>query len=294
MPVGRAIPWQAFIPESAYLNSDFMQATIVKRGFARNRICVPLREHDLLAGGLIAKLDGGDIEGVAAEQLDQLVPHIGRALRLRNEIGRHRGIETSLQNALDSLSTGVLVVDLDLRILLANAHADALLAANDGLTSTRGRLAVAKPVRDRFLRAVGGMHRRNGAAPASAITAPRPSGRSPYLLRVFPAIGTVNLAGAGAGCATVTIHDPAAPAALPEPTQLSDALGLTPSEAAVARLVPLAESKRVMAERLGVSENTVKTHLTAIRAKLDARNVTELARVVQAVTVIGQRFGPSR
>ena len=271
-----------------------MQATIVKRGFARNRICVPLREHDLLAGGLIAKLDGGDIEGVAAGQLDQLVPHIGRALRLRNEIGRHRGIETSLQNALDSLSTGVLVVDLDLRILLANAHADALLAANDGLTSTRGRLAVAKPVRDRFLRAVRGMHRRNGAAPASAITAPRPSGRSPYLLRVFPAIGTVNLAGAGAGCATVTIHDPAAPAALPEPTQLSDALGLTPAEAAVARLVPLAESKRVMAERLGVSENTVKTHLTAIRAKLDVRNVTELARVVQAVTVIGQRVGPSR
>jgi DNA-binding NarL/FixJ family response regulator len=113
------------------------------------------------------------------------------------------------------------------------------------------------------------------------------------MLRVFPAIGARQLAGAASACATITIHDPAAPAALPEPAQLRDAFGLSPAEAAVARLVPLAESKRVMADRLGVSENTVKTHLSSVRSKLGAHNLTDLARMVQAAGAVSPSLASS-
>ncbi len=244
-----------------------------------------MRDGDLQAGGFVAGRGGKAIEGSAARDFDRVVPHIGRALRLRNEIGQHRGIAASLQSALDGLAVGTAVVDADMRVLFANSTAETILSANDGLTSAQGRLVVAKSVREAVRMVLRVSYGSKRAPPPAAITAPRPSGRTPYILRVFPAIGTGHLRGAVSACATVTIHDPAAPASLPDPVQLRNAFGFTPAEAAVASLVPLAESKRLMADRLGVTENTVKAHLTAIRAKVGARSVTELAQILAGGTM---------
>jgi DNA-binding CsgD family transcriptional regulator/PAS domain-containing protein len=290
MPPGRSFDSRQFVPEQAMIDSPLMQATVVKQGFKKHHVFVPMRDSDLLAGGFLAK-PGREIEAEEARDLDRLVPHIGRALRLRNEVGRHRGIETSLQRALESLAVGVVVVDAALRILFVNPLAETIFIAGDGLTATRGQLTVAKPAREIVLAAVRGSFSRSGFLPGSAIPLQRPSGRTPYMLRIFPAIGTGQIA--VSACATITVHDPAAPAALPEPTQLRDAYGLTPAEAAVASLVPLAESKRAMAGRLGVSENTVKTHLSSVRSKLGAHNLTELARMVQAAGAVSPSLAPS-
>ncbi len=117
-------------------------------------------------------------------------------------------------------------------------------------------------------------------APAGPIPVPRRSGLAAYLLEVFPAIGVAGLPGSGAAAAILVIRDPVAAPVLADADALVSAFGLTPAEARVARLAPLAESKRAVAERLGLSENTVKTHLTAIRGKLGVRNMTELAQVI--------------
>ncbi len=106
------------------------------------------------------------------------------------------------------------------------------------------------------------------------------------MLRVFPAIGTCSLPGAHSAAATLVLHDPASPAALPDAAFLRTALGYTPAEAEVARLVPLALSKRKMGERLGLTENTIRFHLASMRAKLGARNAAELARIVDRVSLL--------
>jgi len=62
----------------------------------------------------------------------------------------------------------------------------------------------------------------------------------------------------------------AAPPDVPERTQLPD--GLTPREADVLGLIGAGFSNREIAQRLVVSEATVKTHINHLFAKIDARD----------------------
>jgi DNA-binding CsgD family transcriptional regulator len=68
---------------------------------------------------------------------------------------------------------------------------------------------------------------------------------------------------------------------LPAPTAdpaRREALGITPREQEILGLIAEGLSTREMAERLGVSENTVKTHTGRLLAKLQARRRTEAVR----------------
>jgi DNA-binding CsgD family transcriptional regulator len=114
---------------------------------------------------------------------------------------------------------------------------------------------------------------------------PRPSGKPPLLARVFPGAGLASLDGCGAVRVAIVIDDPLDPAALPDVALLRSQFGLTPAEAAVARLLAVTPVRTVLARELGLSENTVKTHLAAIRAKLAVRTSAEAAQIVSRLGV---------
>lgn len=288
MPVGQTVDARRYVSDATMHAAPMMAAFINAHRIGAQHLYVPLRDADLLAGGFIAKRGGAVLEGEPVRRFDRMLPHLGRALRLRNEIGRRRGLAESLQSLFDRLAVAVMVVDRDLRILGFNDRADAILASADGISARRSVLRLADPRQARLLLDhVATCARRNGGAGERIIGVSRPSGLPPYLLRVFPAIGACTLPGAHAAAACVTIHDPVAIEALPDRRLLGAALGLTPAEAEVARLAPLALSKRQVADRLGVSENTVKYHLLNIRAKLGVRNATELARIMDQVALSG-------
>ena len=68
----------------------------------------------------------------------------------------------------------------------------------------------------------------------------------------------------------VTSAPPADEAALPEP--------LTPREIEVLELVAEGLSNKVIADRLGISDQTVKFHLASVSGKLGASNRTDVVR----------------
>jgi DNA-binding CsgD family transcriptional regulator/PAS domain-containing protein len=284
MPVGRARDARAYVSEEETLRTPLFRATMLTQKLTARHLLVAARDDDLWAGGFAAHVGGRDLDAAEVRELDVALPHIGRALRLRGEIERCRGVEASLLSALESLDAGVVVVDGGLRILTSNTAAEKMFEAGDGLRSDRGRLGMSGPARRRVLDHVAACASpgRSGPVPLP-VAAPRPSGHAPYSVQVYPAVGAARLPGSARACATIVIQDPARGQSLPESEALVAALGLTPAEARVARLVPLAESKRVLAGRLGLTENTVKSHLATIRMKLGARNMTELAQVVGRV-----------
>ena len=108
---------------------------------------------------------------------------------------------------------------------------------------------------------------------SAPIRIPRPSGRPDYSVEVLPA----RRAGVAA---TLLITDPAE-RALPEAERLIQRFGFTNGEARAARLATLALSKAQIADRLGLSENTVKSQLAAARNKIGARNALELVTIIQ-------------
>lgn len=63
--------------------------------------------------------------------------------------------------------------------------------------------------------------------------------------------------------------------------RLADLDGLTPREGAVARLVGGGWSNDEIAHQLGVTEHTVKKHLTRVMSKLGMRNRTQVALLLR-------------
>ena len=61
---------------------------------------------------------------------------------------------------------------------------------------------------------------------------------------------------------------------VPDPTRLEQ-LGITPRELQILELIAAGMSNREIAEKLFVSENTVKTHSSRLFDKLDARRRTQ-------------------
>lgn len=294
MPVARAFDSRAFVTEEEMRRTPLFQAAMLTQDISIHHLFVAVRDAELLAGGFAAHPGGQDLDASAVRELDRVLPHIGRALRLRGEIARCQTLQSGLVSALEGLSEGVVIVDPELRVLHANAAAEAMFVARDGLRRDRGCLRLATATQSRLaerVRARGSIASED--APAGPIPVPRRSGLAAYLLEVFPAIGVAGLPGSAAAAAILVIRDPVAAPVLADSDALVSAFGLTPAEARVARLAPLAESKRAVAERLGLSENTVKTHLAAIRGKLGVRNMTELAQVIDRLPNGAGAGGPA-
>jgi DNA-binding CsgD family transcriptional regulator len=109
------------------------------------------------------------------------------------------------------------------------------------------------------------------------------------MARIYPAIGFATIRGAGAARVAVLIDDPADPDQAPDPVLLSSLFGLSEAEIAVARLVPVLPSRSAIAEAIGLSENTVKTHLSSIRDKVGARSTADLTRILVRASSAGRR-----
>jgi DNA-binding CsgD family transcriptional regulator len=170
------------------------------------------------------------------------------------------------------------VVNRDLRMLWRNDAAEGLLEQNDGLSIRTGVIALADQYADKALRrAVFGAM--DGTGPLH-IRQLRRAGRVALVIEVFSAVGMSHLPGCSDAMATIIITDPMGAIELQDSQSLSAEFDLTPAEARVARLLPLSLNRREIAERLGLSENTVKTHLSSTREKLGAHSMTELALIV--------------
>jgi DNA-binding CsgD family transcriptional regulator len=276
MPLHRSADHRVFFSDQTFLTDPFLRHCMVSQDIVKTRMFVLARDDELLAGGFATRRGGAAIAGEDAERLDRLLPQIARALRLHRQINRDRQIAEALYDLIDRLSLGVVVVSRDLRILSTNKCAERLLAARDGIASDRRRFRVTSTQHQKALERNLAKRERESA---EVVMVPRPCGGS-LVLNVFPACGLSGGPATGAAFACITISDPLAPDGLLDLRQIQATFGLSPAEALVAQLVPLALTKRQVADRLGLSENTVKTHLAGIREKLGARSVNELGMML--------------
>lgn len=127
-------------------NSGVVQVQTAEKGsWTEYRAVVPL-EADVRADGDIGIIGihrprrSGPFNAAAKQELQFLLPHVQRALQIRQrlsslELGRQASLE-----ALARAQTATMVVLRDSRILYANPEAEALLQTGDGLRSMHGRL----------------------------------------------------------------------------------------------------------------------------------------------------------
>ena len=78
---------------------------------------------------------------------------------------------------------------------------------------------------------------------------------------------------------------PAPPPLAPDPARAGE-FGITPRELEILNLIAVGLTNREIAERLFVSENTVKTHSSRVFGKLNARRRTEAVRIAKSSGLI--------
>jgi len=216
--------------------------------------------------------------------LETLLPHLQRAAAVQARLARLQHDARLLATTLERLSLGVIALAADLEVVFANAVAEAMLGHGDGLHRANGRLTLGEPTLQRRLRAAVEAAAAGDVAEAAVhLFVDRPSGGPPYTLCLEPAgFGTDGAAEAvlAGAAATLFVTDPARPAAAPPVELLAERFSLTASEAAVARLAALGRGMPFVADALGLSLNTVRTHLKAVYGKTAVNHQAGLARLV--------------
>jgi DNA-binding CsgD family transcriptional regulator len=281
VPPERSADIRCFVSEEVYLADPFWEQILTPQGVRYPRLLSLAREGGHAAGGFISQRNR-EIDAEVAQRLDRLLPHLARALRIGNEVGRARHVESDMGGALEALALGLVVVDRRFGISATNRVAEAILAEADGLRAVSGRLHVACPQCRRQLATEVARH--SASSPAARgdrlVGVPRASIGPAYVLRVLPSAPATGFGAARHGNASIIISDPLRGGRVPDGTIVKRAYGLTAAESAVAALIPFGLSKRKVAAQLGVSENTVKTHLKAVYDKLGVRSQAELVRVL--------------
>ncbi|MBN1772827.1 MAG: hypothetical protein JXB32_16270 [Deltaproteobacteria bacterium] len=211
--------------------------------------------------------------------------HMRRAVRIHLRLQEARRRAAALTEVLDHVTIGVILLDREGRLVVANRTARGMLDVRDGLRARNRRLWADHAVdgvllRQRIDSATLAVDGRCSVA-GGELAVRRPSGRRPYELVVAP-LTMVPLAwSVGAARVLVLVQDPEA-VVEPSARMLRRQYGLTPAEANVCVALAGGADLRGFAEAHGVSLGTVRTHLYRAMDKTGTRRQVELVRLLVA------------
>ena len=232
---------------------------------------------------IMAGTERSDFEGEDRIFLGKLLPHLTRALQMRDRLEEGVRRERALTDAFDRLSAGVLLVSSHGRVLFMNAAARSLVCKGEGLIVDAAGLRAARSDDTARLRAlIGGASQtsvRRARHSGGVMRVARPNGKPPLEVLVAPLRWVDDWPRIERAVAAVFVTDPSL--APPTAGVLTHLYGLTPREAKVLAVIATGASGKRAADELGVSYNTLKTHLRHIFMKTDTRSQAELVRLAQ-------------
>ena len=210
------------------------------------------------------------------------LPHLAASMSQLRTFQRLQSLYGAVLTMLDRVGTGLLLVDSELRVVVANVTAERLLEAGDGLRrDARGRLAALDQNDAITLRtavteiAAASRGEQENASRFFGVT--RPSRRDRYLIELSPlrdSRGEIENDFAGA---MITLIDPDEPEVI-RLHGMREIYGLTGAELAVAEHLVDGLSHTDMADERGVTPGTIHSQVRSIYRKTRSSNRTELVR----------------
>lgn len=283
-PVGEVVTL-ADTGRDRFLESGFYQEFWKTSGHGAERIRANLiMNRDIQIGfGLMPAAQADEITAHMRKVHAALLPHLIRAVEIEWHVSQ---LELENAAALTGRGAAVLVVNSAGRILLADATAETILGRGTPLTMRHGVLR-ARETRDndtlhRLIRScqagIGGHALRGGTAEigfgdGTSLTCrvmPLPADRGGFGLDIDD----------NARPAAVVVLEDAAARRAGDATRLQAHFLLTPKEAIVALECLKGGTRAQLAARLGLSDSTIRTHLTRIFEKTRTRRKAELVALL--------------
>lgn len=222
-----------------------------------------------VAAGLFERRD--------VELLELLVPHLQRAVLLQQRLQHGTLTEPAATDILDAIGHAIILLDAAGMPVHVNRAGERLLSRRDGLSIERGRLCAATPSLtaglDRLLSSA--IRGAAGLRQGGSMLLPRPSGKPALVLVAVPLRNELEWLRPRHAAVCLSVVD------LDQRPSLSDAslgalFGLTPAEAAVARLLLRGVEAREIAAQLSIGYATARTHLARIMEKTATHRQAEL------------------
>lgn len=207
------------------------------------------------------------------------IQHLQRALRIGRELGVNRAENSLLNELLERIACGVVLVCPGGKIVAMNKAAERIANSDDGLASRDGWL-VTSSRRDstELNKAIAGAA--DGKIGGN-LTVRRPSRACAYQVFTMPLSQALAANWPGAPSAAILISDPDGAIDLPAGA-VADLYGLSPAETVVAIETAKGLGLAAVAARLGISRNTAKTHMSRIFEKTGADRQAALVRLLLA------------
>jgi DNA-binding CsgD family transcriptional regulator len=230
--------------------------------------------------------DGPLDEGVR-HRAGLVVPHFQRAVAIGRLFGEHKAVEAVLTETLDHVDAGVFLVTPKGHLVFVNAVGEAMLDEGKILQRRNGALGAVAAEADRVLRDIFAASEKGdisvGTSGVAVPLSTSPTDR--WFAHVLPLTSGARQNTGSRFDATAAVFVRKASLANPTPLEdLAKLYGLTASEIRVLDAVLKVSSVKAIAEMLGISQATVKTHLNRVFRKTGAKRQSDLVKLVAGIT----------
>jgi DNA-binding CsgD family transcriptional regulator len=276
-PVGAVFTDNAVLPGNGVRRFGFFHEVMRPLGIGNVMAAIVHRDGSLSGTATVLRsLDRPDFTEDEQRLMRLLGPHLARAMQLRQRLAAAELGRTAATAALERLDCALLLVD-HRGVSAANPAAERILERGDGLRLRKGALACddhrdSVALEDALRRAA------EGEGSGMVLTISRRSGLRPFSVVVTPLLAAPWWSGPAA---MVLVTDPEK--AGPAPVEVLQRIyGLTRAEARTAVALVGADGAKDVAQRLGTSPTTVRTHLQRVFDKTGTHRQSELVRLVLA------------
>ncbi len=279
-PVGSVFADHELLPPREYLGSEIYNDFFRRHDMGRVIGTKLLQDADLEAFMAVqASMKRAPFTEAEKRLLGRLAPHLARAVQVRTRLLRARSGTAAVEDCLERLAVGVVLLDSRGAPIFANRAASRIFAQQDGLSLQPDGLhvvaAAERATLARLLRGPSGALHASGGG--GSMVARRPSGRSPFALLVAP-VRRRGLFAEDPAC-LVFVTDPSeVPADLAG--SFGRAHGLTRAETGLLQRLLAGRTPAEAARDLEVALSTVRSHLKQVFGKTGARSQSDLMRLV--------------
>lgn len=284
LPVGRAVPSEALLPAPKLMRTEFYAECLEPSDIRHGAGAMLVRESGFLSGlAFHQSWRKGPVGSAALAALQRLIPHFERASRIALRLEGIDGQRAAALEVIDGLRLGVVLLDAKGLVVFANRAAQDMARAGDAISIARGELlgrtaestvALRKLARESIATGCG-----CGEVAGGTIQIERAAPRSPLTVEAAPlrAHGLIPLV--DRPCAVIFMRDPDGEISATG-VQVQRRYRLTPAELEVALEIAKGQGTQHVADELGVTVFTVRTHLSRVLAKTGLRRQAELVRLL--------------
>ncbi|MDR0787398.1 MAG: helix-turn-helix transcriptional regulator [Gemmatimonadota bacterium] len=269
----------SLISEDQFIRLDFHREWMAPRGF-RDGVGVPVAytaERTMMVGFASSRPIGPEYVTL----LGRLSPHLRRALMIGETLERARWEAQVALAALARIDTPILICSGTGNLVFVNPAGEAALGKDGSLRVSNGRLeprstSIAANFSEALQRAVRddlSLGRRGIGIPLGTAHA--------YIL---PLLGEGVRRVADRPLAAIFLSTSRS-LSLPEESVLMALFGLTPTEALIMSRIARGQAASALKDTLGISANTIKTHLSHIFRKTGCASQVDLVRLMAELSL---------